>query len=143
MKWRHINFLLLFLFLGNFLLACQKEEEILLEESTSLVGSWQWVSSTGGLRGQDLQTPASTKTTKIIQFTSDNQFISYKQGLKDQETTYTLLKGKSIYHANGQTDLIHLANRDSRYSYRLEDNQLYLFDECYDCYTHLYVRVVR
>ena len=141
MNRRFVSYLFLLFFVGGSLVACQKEE-IDVEESTLLAGSWQWVSSTGGITGQ-VQTPASTKTTKIIQFTPSNQFISYQNGVKDQETTYSLQKGKSIYSANGQTNLIQLANTGSRSSYRLENNQLYLYDECYDCYTHLYVRVVK
>lgn len=142
MNMRSIHYLFLFLFLGSFLSACQKEE-IDLAESTSLVGSWQWVSSNGGITGQDRQTPASTKTTKVIQFTSTNQFISYQNGVKDQEITYTLQKGKSIYDASGQSDLIDFATASSRYSFRLENNQLYLFDEVTDGYTHRYVRIVK
>ena len=137
---RQIKYLFLFLFVAGSLFGCQKEE-MPLEESTSLVGSWQWVSSSGGFTGQDVQTPASTKTTKVIQFTSTNQFISYQNGVKDQEITYTLQKGKSIYDASGQSDLIDFATARSRYSYRLGNNQLYLFDEVTDGYTHLYVRL--
>ena len=43
---RHIKYLFLFLFVVGSLFGCQKEE-MPLEESTSLVGRWQWVSGNG------------------------------------------------------------------------------------------------
>jgi len=140
---RYLKYLFVFLFVGSFLPACQKETISPEATGNSLVGKWQWVSSNGGITGQDQQTPETIKTTIHIQFSSDNQFIRYENGVKTQETTYILQKGKSIYSATESSDLISIDNSGIRYSYRLENNQLYLFDECYDCYTHQYVRIAK
>ena len=139
---RPILYLLLLLFTGGCLLACQKEN-ITPEVSTSLVGKWQWESSNGGITGQDKQTPASTKTQVVIQFTSDSRYIQYRNGNKVQETTYTLQPGKSIYDATGQSILISIDGTGILYTYRLDKNDLYLFEECNDCYAHHYVRMVK
>jgi len=77
---RYLGYFFLLLFTGISLLSCQKEE-ISLETSDSLVGNWQWVSSNGGITGQDRQTPAGTKIEVTIQFTSDNRFIRYENGI--------------------------------------------------------------
>jgi len=128
---------------GSALQAC--EQEVISPEATSisLAGNWQWISSSGGITGQDRQTPAGTKIEVTIQFTSNNRFIRYENGIKTRETTYTLQKGKSIYDASGQSNLISMDNSSIRYTYRLENNELYLLEECYDCYTHHYVRIVK
>jgi len=139
---RYLKYLFLLFFAGSTLPACQKEG-ISLETSDSLVGNWQWVSSNGGITGQDHQTPASTKTTVYLQFTSDNQFFRYQDGVKTEETTYILQQGKSIYDPSGQSNIMIINGTGTRYSYRLENNELYLSDECNDCYTHHYVRMVR
>ncbi|PIQ21117.1 MAG: hypothetical protein COW65_11040 [Cytophagales bacterium CG18_big_fil_WC_8_21_14_2_50_42_9] len=139
---RYLKYLCLWFFATCLLPACQTEE-INPEVSNSLAGNWQWVSSNGGITGQDHQTPASTNTQLVIQFTSDNQFFRYQNGVKTEETTYILQQGKSIYDASGQSNIMIINGTGTRYSYRLENNELYLFDECYDCYTHHYVRMVR
>jgi len=139
---RYLKYFFLLLFTASLLPACQTEE-INPETSDSLVGNWQWISSSGGITGQDRQTPASTKIEVTIQFTSDNRFIRYENGIKTQETTYTPQRGKSIYDVSGQSNLINIDDSSIRYNYRLENNELYLLEECYDCYTHHYVRIVK
>ena len=140
---RYLKYFFLLLSACSSLQACQKESIHPEATNTSLTGNWQWASSIGGITGQDEQTPEGTKTNIHIQFTSDNRFLRYENGVKTQETTYILQKGESIYSATGSSDLISIENSGIRYSYRLENNQLYLFDECYDCYTHHYVRIAK
>ena len=70
-----------------------------------IFGEWEWVSTIGGLTGNQTSTPASTGVTTTWVFKSDSTFQQYdtRQGVSRlaESTTFSIRSARSIY--TGQT----------------------------------------
>lgn len=137
----------LFLLIGILILAtgsCSKDElkdnSIYVDTPVALIGSWNWLYSSGGIAGT-ISTPQSTGETKRIEFDSDNNLRLFVNDKLKEALTFKIEKGKSI---TSQDSVLILTNiyhgiRQS-ITFRTADT-LILFDECYDCYEHHYSRI--
>ena len=100
---------------------CKKDA--LAAPSNEIIGSWDWVASSGGLTGRQTHTPASTGIATTWVFKSDGTFQQYdtQQGTSRlvESTTFSLGSTHSIYtgqptrsltinrHADGPTGTAH------------------------------------
>lgn len=96
--------------------ACQ-QAVVSPKGGTSLVGEWHWVSSTGGLTGNQTYTPASTGTEEKWVFRADSTYQVYatKQGTTQltKSGTFSLGPAPSIY--TGQpARALYLGGRQAR-----------------------------
>lgn len=107
-----------------------------VDPDRQLLDSWQWVSSSGGIAGV-IQTPASTGDQVVIEF-SDKTYEKYVNGSLDEDLGYRVKMEESIF----STDLEEIITYSNgwRQSYMIRGDTLFLSDECYDCFGHVYVR---
>jgi hypothetical protein len=107
-----------------------------IKPDAELLSEWQWVSSGGGFAGQVL-TPASTGEEITVEFTA-KKFFKYVNGQLTEEFRYTIKLEESIFSTEPQ-EIINYSN-GWRQSYLIKDDTLYLSDQCYDCFGHVYVK---
>ena len=126
---RTTMFMLLFLTLG-----CSKDE---LDVKKVLVqGEWNWISSYGGEAGETL-TPENTMSTATLKI---DKFI-FREYFNDSlifETSYSLTETDDPSFSSTNT-LIELGNGNIL-AIVIEDSNLELIEQCFDCYFHKYVR---
>ena len=127
---------------------CRKDIPVPNAGLEKLFGTWDWVQSSGGLTGQTT-TPATTGYSQAVEFKKNGVCIWYKNGKHTDKMQFTLTEGSSIYTAGGTAHLIKYkdtglfdknnAQVAQSVTFGGEDT-LFLRDECYDCYTNVYVR---
>jgi hypothetical protein len=116
------------------LIGCKQKDNN--ELKSQLLGKWKWVESSGGIDGRT-ETPESTGYDVTIEFTfSTMQKIV--NGNLESEINYQIKSGSSI-RTTQNTDLIVYEN-GTKQSVELNGNFLVLFEECYDCFQHNYVK---
>lgn len=126
-------FLLLLLTLA---VSCKKEGEENCDKG-SLKGTWVWEKSVGGFGGWTL-TPESEKTTQKLVI-DDLYFKWYiKDSLAINEQYDFSISDEPVFGTESKT-YIELEN-GTRYSIELKENRLSLFEWCFDCYRHDFVR---
>lgn len=133
MKLRILLYAMLFCTLAT---ACHPEDAPLPVDD-ALTGTWQWLSSSGGIAGTT-HTPQNTHKEITIIITPAKQFITYENGKKIRESGYTISRSKSIYTGE-EADI--LESDFMRWSFKVQNNQLYLSDEYADGYSHEYKRI--
>ena len=126
---------IIFTFILITLIGCTKEGDINL--SSQLVGKWKWIESSGGIDGRT-ETPASTGNVITIEFTLATM-KTFVNGKLESEVRYEIQSGSSI-RTKEKTDLIVYEN-GTTHSVVLEGNSLVLFEECYDCFQHNYLKI--
>mgnify|MGYP001814671050 CR=1 FL=1 len=104
-------------------------------EGNDLLGTWQWVETSGGMDGT-IESPQTTGNDILLEIT-ETSIKRYINGDLESDLTYTLQTGESI--RGGQREIISYEN-DWKQSVELSGNQLILYDECYDCYQHEYIK---
>jgi hypothetical protein len=132
----------LFLLLGN----CRKEIAVPDPALQKLFGKWTWAQSSGGFAGTTT-TPSGGGTSAGIEFRKDGICI-ISTGKKKDKMKFTLSEGKSIFSTEPASLItyedIGLFDKNSappQQSVRFSGpDTLLLNDECYDCFSHLYVR---
>ncbi|MCF8371937.1 MAG: hypothetical protein K9H64_09960 [Bacteroidales bacterium] len=124
----------LFLLIIGTLSSCSKKDSFL--NSTDLLGTWTWIKSTGGISGT-VETPESTGNQVTIEITED-MFAKYVNGVLEQELSYYLVKGQSIW--TPQLSDLMIFEDESKQSVEMDDNKLILYDECYDCFQNEYIK---
>lgn len=110
------------------------------DASNLLIGSWRWVESCGGFAGRCL-TPDSAGYEKLIIFSSDSMYYEYGDDSLVWEKRFSVEKREWI------------ANHDTLEAMLIDGwhiemiinfsgaNRLWLDENCYDCFGHLYVRL--
>jgi hypothetical protein len=73
--------------------------------SASIVNTWIWEKSTGGLSNPYTATPKTIGFTKKIVFTPDGKVITYKNDVEIRVSTYQIEKGIG-YSDKAEHDLI-------------------------------------
>lgn len=112
-----------------------------------LFGSWNWVQSSGGFAGQII-TPTTEGYSQTVEFKKNGVYIRYKNGKRTDKMQFTLTEGSSIY-TTGLAHLIKYKNTgpiDKDNTHMTQSvtfggqDTLFLRDECYDCYTTIYIK---
>lgn len=135
---KKLSFLLILAALFAF--SCTKEEVLATSESTSsLVGEWRWVSSTGGIAGKTI-TPSSAGYERKLILTTDLKFSRYKDNILESSGTYQISQGKSIYKAE-QVDFIKFSDGASSVIINQSASELSLADNFYDGFGEVYQRI--
>lgn len=126
-----IYYLILTIFL---FFSCAEKTDF--EDSPSIIGNWIWVESSGGIAGQT-HTPESTGNQVVLKI-SDESIKKFENGELISERTYEIEYGESIR----TTDMVQLIDYENGFkqSFERNENILYLFDECYDCFQSEYVK---
>ena len=123
-----------FTFILITLIGCTQEGDINL--SSQLVGKWNWIESSGGIDGRT-ETPESTGNAVTIEITRTT-IKTFINGNLESEVNYDIQSGSSI-RTTEKTELIVYEN-GTTHSVVLEGNSLVLFEECYDCFQHNYLK---
>ena len=127
------NFFFCFALIGV-LISCTENDNIQL--SVGITGQWKWVESSGGQEGVTV-TPETTDKEITIKF-SGEKYQEYVNGILTEEKSYIIEMGKSIRKVEETELIIYEDNRIQ--SFELNENNLILYDECYDCFQHKYVK---
>jgi hypothetical protein len=106
------------------------------ELPSKLIGKWKWIESSGGIDGRT-ETPESTGKAVSLEF-SLTTIKTFVNGNLESEVKYEIQSGSSI-RTNEETDLIVYENGITN-SVLIEGNSLVLFEECYDCFQHNYLK---
>jgi hypothetical protein len=107
-----------------------------------LYGTWDWVESSGGFDGGTI-TPAKAGFHKSIEFNIDGIYTLSIDGIEKEKTEFSLSKEKSIYASSAWTVKYGTSTekRSNLQSIKFGGKDtLFLSDECYDCYRHIYTR---
>lgn len=118
------------------ILTTQGCENFEVAPKADILGSWKWINSSGGIDGR-VETPSSTGYEVYIEFTN-KKFRKYLNGALVDELSYSIQEGQSI-RTTGNTEPVAFENGTTQ-SIELYDNKLILYDECFDCFQHEYVR---
>ncbi len=111
-------------------ISCSNDDEI----NNQLLGSWNWLESSGGISGTTT-TPASTGNT-ITLVISNNSLKQFTNGNLTFETNYRIEVRKSEIFGN-QREMIIYENGFKK-SFERKGDKLTLFDECSDCFQSEY-----
>jgi hypothetical protein len=148
MKSQTVKIQILFIVLiSSFMGACRKDITTPNSASEKLFGKWTWIQSSGGIGG-NLKSPKTEGYSNSIEFSDKGIYKTFKDGKQTDKMKYSLTEGKSIY-LPGKGIIIEfkdigLFDKDNtplKQSMQFFGNDtLFLSEECYDCYSHLYVR---
>ena len=125
---------IIFTFILIVLIGCSNSNN--LELKSQLIGKWKWIESSGGIDGRT-ETPASTGNAVTIEITRTT-IKTFINGKLESEMNYEIQSGSSI-RTTEKTDLIVYEN-GTIHSVLIEGNSLVLFEECYDCFQHNYLK---
>ncbi len=120
-----------------FVFSCKKEEALL---NNSLAGTWQWVSSTGGIAGKTF-TPASEGYERALSFTYNLKYNRSKNNLTEKSGTFEIITARSIY----KTELVDFIKYDDETMSVIisqTSEELILADNNYDGFTETFKRKI-
>jgi hypothetical protein len=101
----------------------------------SVRGDWRWDHSTGGLGGWTV-TPATQGYTKRV-LIDDFWYREYRNDTLFFESQYDIeVRQDSFFGAN---TYLRFSN-GGEYAYVLRYNELDLYEQCFDCFAHFFVR---
>jgi hypothetical protein len=128
--------LLIISLVGLVILSCKKESQKL----TTLVGRWDWISSSGGIAGITY-TPQSTGVRKIVEYTNDSVFRLIQNDTLLGECKYHLIKSKSVYNQDSAL-MITYDKYPIRQSFSFTNQDILIVeDDCYDCFQSTFKRL--
>jgi len=121
------------------LVSCGKEITFPSDEAARIVGTWQWIESTGGIAGVT-RTPASTGESIRAIFTSKGTYQKYVNNQVEIDATYSMEEGPTIYSTE-LGNIMHYTGEAFAHSVVISTmDTLLIRDECYDCFIHTFVR---
>tara|TARA_R110002050_G_scaffold204327_1_gene339595 strand:+ start:84315 stop:84770 length:456 start_codon:yes stop_codon:yes gene_type:complete len=148
MKRLKTPFILLTVLTSFLVSSCKKEPAADIyfpnSESKQLVGSWNWIGSSGGNAGNRIN-PATEGYSKQIEFSENGRYYEFQNGKNTLILDYGFEKGKSIFNSQLQYLIKYKSPADTDFAYGfhsylfLGNDSLILREECADCYGHLYV----
>lgn len=103
-----------------------------------LYGAWRWVRSSGGIWDHTI-TPEKAGETKKIILTKDHHAMYYTNDSLALRINYMILKEKSLF-ADEPVPVLRLTGLIRTQIISLLQDTLYLRDNAYDGYAHVYVR---
>lgn len=86
-------------------ISCSVESNVSDSNSNSIIGTWTWQKSVGGIAGTT-ETPESTGIQKKIVFTGEGKVMVYSNNVEITSTTYEIKKGTSIFDADERSLII-------------------------------------
>jgi len=107
-----------------------------ISPDSNLVGTWTWISSSGGFAGS-IETPMSSGEDIRIEFTK-SRFKKYVNGVLTEDLRYSIRLDESIFSTE-KMEIIKFSN-GWKQSYSTMSDTLLLNDECFDCYQSVYKR---
>jgi hypothetical protein len=123
--------------------SCTKENivdtRIYVDIPQTLIGNWNWLSTSGGFAGS-LSTPKTTGETRRVEFDDNSNFRYYVNDILKSDHTFKIEKSKSITGDDNALIAYNLLGSRQSIIFQGPDT-LILFDECYDCYEHIYTRI--
>ncbi|MGL2993119.1 hypothetical protein [Flavobacterium sp. TSSA_36] len=119
-----------------FLISCNNDREI--EKSKSIVGKWKWIESSGGIDGR-IENPITTGRSIVLEFT-ESTIKTYENGLLTSEGNYQIQLQNSILGGQREMIIITTDPKQFKRSYEIVTNNLYLRDECFDCFQSKYIK---
>jgi len=126
------NIILIFILIT--LIGCSQDDNINIQ--AQLPGKWKWIESSGGIDGRT-ETPESTGDAVTIEFTLTTM-KKFVNGNLESVVDYKIQSGFSI-RTTQNTDLVVYEN-GTKQSVELNANFLVLYEECYDCFQHNYIK---
>jgi hypothetical protein len=135
--------LFLIVILSMFFVSCAKENvvdtRVYVDIPKNLVGNWNWVSTSGGIAGS-LSTPETTGETRRVEFDDNSNFRYYVNDILKSDHTFKIEKSRSITGNDSALIAYSLLSPRQSIMFRGSDT-LILFDECFDCYEHYFIRI--
>lgn len=115
------------------LISCESHSNI--DDSSSIIGNWIWVESSGGIAGET-NTPESTGNQIELEI---NKYTvkRFENGELMSELAYKIEISESI-RSTEKIEMIVYEN-DWKQSFEKHGKKLYLYDECYDCFQNEYI----
>ncbi|MCB0521972.1 MAG: hypothetical protein KDD27_23720 [Saprospiraceae bacterium] len=117
------------------LLGCKKDDECF--KAIGINGEWIWVESVGGFGGWTLTPESESITKKLIiddffykEFVNDSLVLEteYELGISEETLLGTEERTFIKFDSGGEQAII------------IEDSELELIDQCFDCFNHRYRR---
>ena len=130
---RTIKYFIVLILTPLLIASCESNSNI--GDSSSIIGNWVWVKSSGGIAGQT-HTPESTGKQVVLEI-NRHRVKRFENGEFMSELTYKIELGESI-RSTEKIKLIIYEN-DWKQSFERNGNKLFLYDECYDCFQYEYV----
>ncbi len=125
------NYMLLLL-IGITFLSCSNDDDS--TNSFSLIGTWDWVESSGGIGGWT-ETPASTGNTIKLEIYS-NSIKRYLNGNLESESNYSI----EFEEYNGAQREVIIYENGWEQTIDLNEDSLTFYDRCDDCFQHTYIK---
>ncbi len=104
-------FLLLSLLMIS-VLSCRTSDDESTISNTDLVGTWNWISTEGGINAQINDTPQSTGKIIHLELTNDFKYSITENGNQTSNGTYVLSMEKSIYSGNNERFIVLSNNQE-------------------------------
>ncbi len=123
------------LFLITISVSCSDNDD---NSDKNLIGTWSWVSSSGGIAGTTA-TPASTGKNIDLKFTSDGKYFYYTNGIISSEGTYKFSTLKSIVDGTIKKSIIFSAGGEMIID-KIDNTNLYLSDNYFDGFGSYYIK---
>ena len=134
-KVRSLSFVFVFFLVIIILTSCTESDEDSVE---SIVGSWTWIQSTGGIAGWTL-TPDSTGESRRLVFEANSEVTFYTNEDVSLSSTYSLGVEATIF-SQDQVPVVIVEN-DFTYTYSFPNaEQLELKENVVDRFIHIYVK---
>ncbi len=122
----------LILTVGGSLLSCSLDDP-----SHPIAGTWTWLYSAGGI-GSSYQSPATIGTERQL-LLWESYYSDYIDGELVQQGSSTINQRNTYVLGSENGDVLELDN-GWVYGWRLHNDSLYLYDQCFDCFVHVFVR---
>jgi len=114
--------------------SCEKDE--ICVKKDLIRGEWIWINSYGGIGGETL-TPENTMSTARLKI-DKSTYREYENDSLILETSYNLTTTND--HPFSTTNTIIEFGNGNIVSVVIEDSELELIEQCFDCYSHKYER---
>lgn len=111
-----------------------------------LIGKWNWVETSGGFAGS-ITNPSTEGMNMQMEFKKNGTVLNYKNNTLSSQAKYKLVLGQSNFTAE-KSYLINYVDKkglkmdikNDFYEFKGNDT-LVLREECFDCYTRIFVRL--
>lgn len=132
---KSIFYFIVFALVG--IIGCSEDTPV-VSSTTDLVGTWEWVHTTGGAAKIN-QTPKSLGYTYNVVYTKDGRFMQYDKDNK-------LISNQSYYTTGGisvldsQSHNMIVLDSTTNFSYAIRADSLILYQEIYQAYIMTFVK---
>ncbi|XCF07561.1 hypothetical protein ABI125_06805 [Tamlana crocina] len=119
--------------IGLLILNCSKENDNL---NPNVIGTWNWVSSSGGIMG-NTENPESTGNERKLEISADSLYF-YLNGQLNYKTKYSIEVRESIIFNEPRTMIVNETGFKKIIDFN--GDTLLLTGDCYDCYVNEYIK---